>query len=105
MSNRSLALSARILKVFERRPSSGTRLFGADIPLNRGLETPWSRLTARNVEGSSRPGDRGSETRMAGWGARIRTWEWRNQNPLPYHLATPHDALHFSQEAAGGPYR
>jgi hypothetical protein len=26
----------------------------------------------------------------SGWGARIRTWEWRNQNPLPYHLATPH---------------
>src|SRR5262249_20529245 len=22
-------------------------------------------------------------------GARTRTWEWRNQNPLPYHLATP----------------
>src|SRR5690348_14712120 len=28
--------------------------------------------------------------RLLGWGARIRTWEWRNQNPLPYHLATPH---------------
>ena len=28
--------------------------------------------------------------RLFGWGARIRTWEWRNQNPLPYHLATPH---------------
>jgi hypothetical protein len=27
---------------------------------------------------------------MTGWGARIRTWEWWNQNPLPYHLATPH---------------
>ena len=27
--------------------------------------------------------------RSSGWGARIRTWEWRNQNPLPYHLATP----------------
>jgi hypothetical protein len=27
-----------------------------------------------------------------GWGARIRTWEWRNQNPLPYHLATPQSA-------------
>ncbi len=27
--------------------------------------------------------------RWAGWGARIRTWEWRNQNPLPYRLATP----------------
>ena len=24
-----------------------------------------------------------------GWGARIRTWEWRIQSPLPYHLATP----------------
>src|SRR5215204_6482583 len=26
----------------------------------------------------------------AGWGARIRTWEWLYQKPLPYHLATPH---------------
>jgi hypothetical protein len=25
-----------------------------------------------------------------GWGARIRTQEWRDQNPLPYRLATPH---------------
>src|SRR5262249_3197686 len=34
-----------------------------------------------------------AETRLVGWGARIRTWEWRNQNPLPYHLATPQYAL------------
>src|SRR4029453_16857805 len=27
-----------------------------------------------------------------GWGARIRTWEWRYQKPLPYHLATPQRA-------------
>src|SRR4051794_622196 len=27
-----------------------------------------------------------------GWGAWIRTRGWRNQNPLPYHLATPHHA-------------
>ena len=26
---------------------------------------------------------------MSGWGGRIRTSVWRNQNPLPYHLATP----------------
>ncbi len=26
---------------------------------------------------------------LAGWGGRIRTSVWRNQNPLPYHLATP----------------
>ncbi len=25
----------------------------------------------------------------AGWGGRNRTSEWRNQNPLPYRLATP----------------
>src|ERR1700753_3704132 len=31
-------------------------------------------------------------SRETGWGARIRTWEWRNQNPLPYHLATPQQA-------------
>jgi hypothetical protein len=29
-----------------------------------------------------------------GWGARIRTWEWRNQNPLPYHLPTRQSARH-----------
>ena len=29
-------------------------------------------------------------TEKAGWGGRIRTSVWRNQNPLPYHLATPH---------------
>lgn len=23
------------------------------------------------------------------WGGRIRTYEWRIQSPLPYHLATP----------------
>ena len=31
---------------------------------------------------------------LAGWGARIRTWEWRNQNPLPYHLPTRQSARH-----------
>ena len=31
-----------------------------------------------------------SVARSVGWGGRIRTSAWRNQNPLPYHLATPH---------------
>jgi hypothetical protein len=35
------------------------------------------------------PSDTSSQLGGLGWGARIRTWEWRNQNPLPYHLATP----------------
>jgi hypothetical protein len=34
-------------------------------------------------------GNSAASSKTAGWGARIRTWEWRNQNPLPYHLATP----------------
>ena len=33
-----------------------------------------------------------SKTGMAGWGGRDRTSEWRNQNPLPYRLATPQQA-------------
>ena len=32
-----------------------------------------------------------------GWGGRIRTYEWRDQNPLPYHLATPQNSIVFSQ--------
>ena len=28
-----------------------------------------------------------------GWGARIRTWEWRYQKPLPYRLATPQELV------------
>ncbi len=24
-----------------------------------------------------------------GWGGRIRTYVWQDQNPLPYHIATP----------------
>src|SRR6266540_1394355 len=41
------------------------------------------------------------ETGLGGWGARIRTWEWRNQNPLPYHLATPHRVNMYGEMAGG----
>ena len=37
-----------------------------------------------------------------GWGARIRTWEWRNQNPLPYHLATPQQSRRAARTFACG---
>jgi hypothetical protein len=26
---------------------------------------------------------------IVSWGGRIRTYAWRDQNPLPYRLATP----------------
>ena len=28
-----------------------------------------------------------------GWGSRIRTYEWRDQNPLPYRLAIPQNLV------------
>src|SRR3954454_1267122 len=34
----------------------------------------------------------------AGWGGRDRTSEWRNQNPLPYRLATPQQATNGTAE-------
>jgi hypothetical protein len=40
--------------------------------------TRW-RIAPRQIRTTSSL--RGAETALAGWGARIRTWEWRNQNP------------------------
>ena len=39
---------------------------------------------------------------LCGWGGRIRTSAWRNQNPLPYRLATPQRALRGLNQPAGG---
>ncbi len=38
-------------------------------------------LTRRNVGGSPTPGTHDAETALAGWGARIRTSEWRIAHP------------------------
>ena len=40
---------------------------------------------------------------MCGWGGRIRTSGWRNQNPLPYHLATPQHAARRAGPGGSGP--
>src|SRR5271167_4489998 len=40
------------------------------------------------------------EEKHAGWGGRIRTSESRNQNPLPYHLATPQAPRHVNRKAS-----
>src|ERR1700739_1280892 len=50
-------------------------------------------LSSGNVAHFSRKRKWPTETGLAGWGGRIRTSAWRNQNPLPYHLATPQCAL------------
>src|SRR6266849_9080934 len=49
-----------------------------DFPRQRPAHCP---LTLGNVGGSPTPGNNTAETALAGWGARIRTWEWRNQIP------------------------
>jgi hypothetical protein len=43
-----------------------------------------------DASGSGKPRVPPNGTREMFWGERIRTSEWRNQNPQPYHLATPH---------------
>ncbi|AMO48547.1 hypothetical protein AKI40_2142 [Enterobacter sp. FY-07] len=34
---------------------------------------------------------------LCGWGTRIRTSEWWNQNPLPYRLAIPQKCVRKSK--------
>ena len=41
------------------------------------------------------------EAAKAGWGGRIRTCECRYQKPVPYHLATPQQALPHMRGKAG----
>ena len=82
-------------------PTSGMRRCGAAGPVRAdviGLLFRWPQarlppLCPMETRGYSAPGgrERNQRFRRYGWGARIRTWEWRYQKPLPYHLATPQD--------------
>jgi hypothetical protein len=61
-------------------PSGGPFLAVSNLRIRkRPAECESQRRSARSLQ---TPG-------MHGWGGRIRTSGWRNQNPLPYHLATP----------------
>ena len=50
-------------------------------PKGWALEAYWRRTSAAALLGA--------KPETVGWGGRIRTSAWRNQNPLPYRLATP----------------
>ena len=69
--------------------SGGERTVDDDKIPPAPIAFPWtagrSRISAATF--SKRPA-----AQNAGWGGRDRTSEWRNQNPLPYRLATPHQA-------------
>ncbi len=70
-----------------------------------GVDTAW----AGTMGPPFKPGDSSfsnslrSQEKLAGWGGRVRTSECRNQNPVPYHLATPQSGPRIRPEG-GGPY-
>src|SRR5476651_2264397 len=78
-----------IAGVFEELPSRHTTgprsLLAVGAAHASAIESPG----ARRATSATRDRRAALRKRLesAGWGARVRTWEWRNQNPLPYHLA------------------
>ena len=58
--------------------------------INFSPETTTLSLTHGNRRLFRRLGNAPDYGRVRGWGGRDRTSVWRNQNPLPYRLATPH---------------
>jgi hypothetical protein len=90
-ANRSLsaiepvsATAKRKLENGEQRPAPETYPARAEVPKITGERLGSASVTRGNVAGSHTPGNITPETRLPGWGGRIRTSAWRNQNPLPY---------------------
>ncbi len=72
------------------------RLARANGPKSRRIQTARGSLGGISVAKSRTVGvnsapqrPTGRRLNLPGWGAGIRTPEWRYQKPLPYHLATP----------------
>ena len=72
------------------------RLARANGPKSRRKRTATGSLGGMSAAKSRTPGlnsaplrRQGRRLNLPGWGAGIRTPEWRYQKPLPYHLATP----------------
>jgi hypothetical protein len=80
----------RILKICRAETLREKRGLGSemtDFPLQRRPVCP---ITAGKIDSFRNAGKRWGETPVAGWGAWIRTREWRNQKPLlrPSNTAT-----------------
>src|SRR5882762_8663678 len=79
------------------------RLFRSGTDQIRSLETNRQFTKARHWRAFlALPRVKSLGAGLVGWGGRIRTSAWWNQNPLPYHLATPHQAV---WKAAGLAFR
>src|SRR6202012_805293 len=61
------------------------------------LETRPNARKARIPAHSGVSLERRPNAGVVGWGGRGRTSEWRNQNPLPFRLATPQQACSGSR--------
>src|ERR1700676_4148726 len=72
------------------RPSGVCRLRAISCA-NAGFALPANKASVSPVVLTDHLGSH------VGWGGRIRTSEWRDQNPLPYHLATPQ---HFQAQSS-----
>ncbi len=89
------------LKNGDQRPAPKTRPARTEIRKITDQRLGSTRVTRGNVGDSPQRGNKTPETGLPGWGGRIRTSAWRNQNPLPYRLATP-QCRFLSQAAARG---
>jgi hypothetical protein len=88
-------------EIGERRKTSGKRSKRPSDKNSLGGERENSRKTPRNGPQSEIELNYIYTIRGSGWGARIRTWEWRYQKPLPYRLATPHHGKSHEPEGPG----
>ena|ERR1700720_436601 len=90
----SLPLTARILKIGEQRPPPEIRRLLPKIQKIAPQRPCNISLSIGNVAHFFIRRAYPTETGVAGWGGRIRTFVWLNQNPLPYRLAALHSAAH-----------
>jgi hypothetical protein len=77
--------------ILNSRPETGAR-FTRRVPQKCGTSGLLGKICARkprNLGLFAGDSDIAQLPRLRGWGGRIRTSVWRNQNPLPYRLATP----------------
>src|SRR5437764_14415003 len=94
------AMNSRASSVRLTSSSTGVAPKLFRTPLSCRLATRLSRSVYNSTEAAAC-----RNKLSAGWGGRIRTCECRYQKPVPYHLATPQQAVRICGKAALIPAR
>src|SRR3981189_2114483 len=96
-ANRSLSTAEPVsappkwkLENGEQRPAPETLAQRTKMPEIAGQRPAPASLTRGKINDFHRPGKISQETELRGWGGRIRTTAWRNQNPLLSTLMLSH---------------